>query len=66
MIFSTQDVQRYSEIVGALSASNVPFQTESVSGGGGEGGGYGFATTYHILVRPEDIRLANELVHHRR
>jgi len=38
-------------------------KTEMFSSGGGHGGGYGFTTTYHILVRLEDVHKASEVLH---
>lgn len=64
IIYSTQDVQKFSEVRARLQEKNIRTKTETLSSGGGQGGGYGFATTYHILVLAEDIHLANDIVHH--
>ncbi|MGG1659840.1 hypothetical protein [Brevibacillus sp. NRS-1366] len=64
IVYSTQDVQKYSEVIAKLQAKSIRTKTETFSGGGGQGGGYGFATTYHILVRADDIHLANDIIHH--
>lgn len=64
IVYFTQDVQKYSAVIARLQAKNIRTKTETFSGGGGQGGGYGFATTYHILVRAEEIHLANDILHH--
>ena len=63
IIYSTQNIEKYAEVKGKLSNNKITIKTEMYNSGGGHGGGYGFATTYHILVKPEDIHKANEVIH---
>jgi hypothetical protein len=64
LVYSTQNVAEYSSIKGKLENNDITYKTKSISSGGGEGGGYGFATTYQILVPKEDAYKANEAIHH--
>ena len=63
IVYSTQNVDEYAKVKGKLLNNKIKAKTEMFSSGGGQGGGYGFATTYHILVRSEDIYKANEVIH---
>lgn len=64
IIYSTQNIEKYAKVKGKLLNNKIEIKTEMFSSGGGEGsGGDGFATTYHILVRSEDIYKANEIIH---
>ncbi|WP_425429508.1 hypothetical protein [Desulfoscipio geothermicus] len=63
IVFSTQNIEKYAKVKGKLLNNKIKIKTEMCSSGGGQGGGYGFATTYHILVRSEDIHKANEAIH---
>ncbi|MEL3971934.1 hypothetical protein AAEO50_06565 [Rossellomorea oryzaecorticis] len=64
MVYSTQNVAEYSTIKGKFENNAIPYKTKSISSGGGEGGGYGFATTYQVLVPKEEAYKANEAIHH--
>ncbi|MFM1654360.1 hypothetical protein ACI7RC_20030 [Brevibacillus sp. B_LB10_24] len=64
LVYSTQEVQTYAEITGRLRNHGIRVKTESFSGGGGQGGGYGFATTYHIYVPAEAVHQAHSVIHH--
>ncbi|MCA1065789.1 hypothetical protein QTG56_22140 [Rossellomorea sp. AcN35-11] len=63
LVYSTQDVGEYSTIKGRLVNSGIKHQTKTISSGGGEGGGYGFATTYQLYVPNEAAHKANEAIH---
>ncbi|HBX24512.1 MAG TPA: hypothetical protein DEF34_12915 [Desulfotomaculum sp.] len=62
IIYSTQNIEKYAKVKGRLLNNNLRMKTEMFSSGGGHGGGYGFATTYHILVRLEDVHKASEIL----
>ncbi|MGO0058869.1 hypothetical protein ACTID9_02345 [Brevibacillus fluminis] len=64
VVFSTQHVETYMKCKGRLSEANVAAKTEAVCTGGGEGSGDAFGTTYHILVKAEDVHRANRIIHH--
>ncbi|WP_421385274.1 hypothetical protein ACOJQI_11075 [Bacillus salacetis] len=64
LIYSTHDVEEYSTMKGRLENKNIPYKTKTVSSGGGQGGGYGFAANYQLFVPKELIHKANEAIHH--
>ncbi|RIW32019.1 hypothetical protein D3H55_14160 [Bacillus salacetis] len=66
MVYSTQDVGEYSTVKGKLENQGIPYKTKSISSGGGQGGGYGFASTYQLFVPKESVRRASEAIHHSR
>lgn len=63
IIYSTQNIEKYAKVKGKLLNNRIKTKTEMFSSGGGQGGGYGFATTYHILVKSEDIHKASEMIY---
>lgn len=64
LVYSTQDVEEYSKVRGNLINKGVPNKTKTISSGGGERGGYGFASTYQLYVPKEVAHKANEAIHH--
>ncbi|RNB91399.1 hypothetical protein EDM56_04980 [Brevibacillus fluminis] len=64
VVYSTQQVEDHMKCKGRLSEANVEAKTEAVCLGGGEGSGDAFGTTYHILVKAEDVHRANHIIHH--
>jgi hypothetical protein len=64
VVYSTQDLDDYYKVKEKLSQRGFKYKTESISSGGGEGGGYGFATTYHIKVKKEDVNKSSRAIHH--
>ncbi|MBM7621050.1 hypothetical protein JOC95_002923 [Bacillus tianshenii] len=64
LVYSTQDVSEYSSIKGNLENNDVKYKTKTISSGGGEGGGYGFSSTYQIFVPKEVVHKANKAIHH--
>jgi len=64
LVYSTQDVAEYSTIRGKLDNKDVKYKTKTISTGGGEGGGYGFASTYQLFVPKEVVHEASKAIHH--
>ncbi|WP_064094237.1 hypothetical protein [Rossellomorea aquimaris] len=62
--YSTQEVGEYSNIIGRLQNKGVKYKTKTISSGGGERGGYGFASTYQVYVPKEAVHMANKAIHH--
>lgn len=64
LVYSTHDVAAYSRVMEKLQNKGIPTKTKSINAGGGEGGGYGYSTTYQIFVPKESSHKANEAIHH--
>jgi hypothetical protein len=64
LIYSTQDIAEYYTMKERLEYKDVKYKTKTISSGGGEGGGYGFATTYQLFVPKEVAHKANSALHH--
>ncbi|BCB04462.1 hypothetical protein [Bacillus sp. KH172YL63] len=64
LVYSTQDVGEYATMKGRLMQNGVEHKTKTISSGGGEGGGYGYASTYQLYVPKEDAHKANKAIHH--
>lgn len=62
LVYSTQKLEEYYQVKELLSEEGIKLKTKSLSSGGGQGGGYGFATTYQIYVLKEDVHRAHDCI----
>ncbi|MFD2762499.1 hypothetical protein [Lentibacillus juripiscarius] len=61
--FSTQDIGDFYKVKIRLNQHQVDYKTDSVTFKGGFSGRSRYATTYHIKVKEEDLRLTSDIIH---
>ncbi|RYG72557.1 hypothetical protein EU245_10160 [Lentibacillus lipolyticus] len=63
IVFSTQDISDFYKMKTKLNQHQVDYKTDSVTFKGSYSGRSGYATTYHIKVKEEDLRLTSDIIH---